>query len=108
MSHTPHLTLSPGVTQKNVLLNFLDRPPRILIFTYDQVGGFIGTFLIFTLAFNLPETGMIMGLLWVLLLPSFKKRLGAGSWKRVLYWYMPTHESSQPYLIPSYIREWIA
>ena len=94
-------------SHKNVLLNFLDRPPRILIFTYDQVGGFMGLFLIFTLAFNTPEFGIILGVLWALLLPSLKKRVGAGSWTRVLYWYFPTHEQSAPYYIPSHIREWI-
>ena len=95
------------MSHKNVLLNFLDRPPRILIFTYDQVGGFLGLFLMSTLAFNAPEVGMLIGLLWVLLLPSLKKRVGASSWKRVQYWYFPTHVNSMAYFIPSHIREWI-
>lgn len=86
----------------HALLNFLDRPPRLLIFTYDQVGGFIGAFLLMTLLFNLPEMGIVLGLLWVLLLPSFKKRIGLSSWSRISYWYLPSSHR-----IPSYIREWI-
>lgn len=86
----------------HVLLNFLDRPPRLLIFTYDQVTGFIGSFLLMTLLFNLPEMGIVLGLLWVLLLPSFKKRIGLSSWSRLSYWYLPSSHK-----IPSYIRTWL-
>lgn len=92
---------------KHVLLNHLDKPPRVLIFTYDQVGGFLGLFLMGTLPFNSPELGILFGVLWTLLLPSFKKRIGAGSWRCLFYWHFPTSDTSMGYVIPSHIREWI-
>jgi hypothetical protein len=92
---------------KNHLLNSLDNAGRILIFTYEQVGGFFGVFLIFTISFDLPEFGIVFGMLTVFLLPPLKKKLGGGSFKRIVYWIFPTHESLKLYLIPSYIREWI-
>jgi hypothetical protein len=94
-------------SHKNAILNSLDLPLRILIFTCDQVGGFLGVFLIFTMAFDLPEFGIVFGTLTLFLLPSLKKKLGAQSFKRILYWFLPTHESSIPYPIPSYMRELI-
>ncbi len=92
---------------RHVILKYIDRAARLLIFTYDQVGGFIGIFVFLTTVFNSPEFGIIFGMMFVLSLPSFKKKLGGGTMKHLLYWYCPTNPSSMPYPIPSYIRELI-
>lgn len=91
----------------HALLNFLDRPPRILILTYDQVIGFVAIFLMFALALDLPELGILFGVIWAIFVPVLKKRIGQGALKRLFYWYFPTHTSSFSYYVPSFVREWI-
>ena len=92
--------------QNHVILNYLDLPPRILIWPVSEVV-FIVTPTILGLVLGFYLSGIILSLLAVIAVRSYKKRLGPGRLSGFLYWYFPPNPSQYPLTPPSYIREWI-
>jgi type IV conjugative transfer system protein TraL len=92
---------------QHIILNHLDNPGRVMIFTYDQVIAFIGVFLFMVLIFSSPEFGIVFGMLGMLGISKVRKILGKGYWDRLKYWYFPRSKKDMPYYIASHVREWI-
>ncbi len=92
--------------QNHVILNYLDLPPRILIWPVSEVGVVV-TPILLGLVLGFYLSGITLSVLAVLGIRAYKKNLGPGRLSGFLYWYLPPSSSQYPVTPPSYIREWI-
>ena len=92
--------------QNHVILNYLDLPPRILIWPVSEVVFVMCPFLL-GLVLGFYISGIILSILAVLVIRTYKHRVGIGRLSGFLYWYLPPNPSQYPNTPPSYIREWI-
>ena len=88
------------------VLNFLDLPPRILLWPVSQV------MMVIVPGFMLMIFGYVLGALVVsamtmMLMTLFKRYFGQGYFHGVLYWYLPTSMDQFPVTPPSYMRTFI-
>lgn len=92
--------------QDHTILNYLDLPPRILLWPASEVCFVAGPFLGLTI-FGFWGWGVGFSVLAVLLVRFYKKSFGVGRLSGFLYWYLPHSSKAQPVTPPSYIREFI-
>ncbi len=92
--------------QNHVILNYLDLPPRILIWPISEVI-FIITPMLSGLVLGFYLSGITLSVLAGLGVRAYKKKMGVGRLSGFLYWYLPPNTSQYPVTPPSYIREWI-
>ena len=92
--------------EQHYLLNYLDRPMRLLFLTIDEffvliVPLFAGFWFMYAFA------GLLTSIFGYLILRLFKRKLGHGNLRASLYWHLPTSRKHMTLLIPSWIREYI-
>lgn len=92
--------------QDHTILNYLDLPPRILLWPASEVCFVVGPFLALTL-FGFWLWGIALSLCAAFLVRLYKKSFGPGKLSGFLYWYLPHSSKTQPVTPPSYIREFI-
>lgn len=92
--------------QDHVILNYLDLPPRILVWPVSEVVFVIFPFLS-GLVLGFYSSGILLSVLSVLGMRFYKKKIGLGRLSGFLYWFLPPNLSQYPLTPPSYIREWI-
>lgn len=82
----------------------LDQPPKIILWTFDEMAVFMLPFLMSFLIFNAPTIGILIGVFMVVSLKKIKGEEGHYFLKHLAYWYLPPviHYSATP---KSYIRE---
>jgi type IV conjugative transfer system protein TraL len=92
--------------QNHVILNYLDLPPRILIWPIAEVI-FVITPALLGLVLGFYLSGISLTVLSIFGIRTYKKKLGPGRLSGFLYWYLPPNPAQYPVTPPSYIREWI-
>ena len=88
------------------ILNYLDMPPRILLWPISEVSMVcLPAFML--LVFGEVLWGIILSSMTMMGIRFFKRYFGEGYLHGVMYWYLPT--SYEQFLVtpPSYIREFI-
>lgn len=70
------------------LPQYLDEPPRFLLWTMDEALAFFLPLFI-AMIFNHPSLGLGLGVFAMIGLKKFKSKLGNGHYKRWLYWHFP-------------------
>lgn len=92
--------------QDHIILNYLDLPPRILIWPVSEVI-FVVMPTLLGLVLGFYISGIILSVLGIWGIRVYKKKIGLGRLSGFLYWYLPPNASQYPVTPPSYIREWI-
>lgn len=92
--------------EQHYLLNYLDRPVRLLFLTIDELLVLLVPLLL-GLWFMYAFTGLMTAIIGYLGLKLFKRKFGQGNLRPSLYWHLPTSRKHMTLLIPSWIREYI-
>lgn len=88
------------------ILNFLDLPPRILLWPVSQVMSILVPSF-FLMAFGYVMMAFLLGVMIMTVINIFKRHFGQGYLHGVLYWYLPTSMDQFPVTPPSYMRTFI-
>lgn len=91
---------------EHTILNTLDLPPRILIWSASEVTFVATPFMVLTLL-GFWFWGVGFSVLAALGMRFYKRSFGPGQLSGFLYWYLPHSPKSYPLTPPSYIREFI-
>lgn len=89
---------------RHVILNHLDSPLKILMWTTGEIALYI-TPLFIGLCCDQLTVGLGVSFLNVWLNKQYKKRFGKGQFQAVMYWFFPTNNLKK--LPPSHIREYL-
>jgi type IV conjugative transfer system protein TraL len=90
--------------QDHTILNYLDVPPRILLWPASEVCFVAGPFLALTL-FGFWLWGIAISFINLGMVRFYKRSFGPGRLSGFLYWYLPQNRKAHPVTPPSYIRE---
>ncbi|HCU06429.1 MAG TPA: type IV conjugative transfer system protein TraL [Holosporales bacterium] len=88
------------------ILNYLDMPPRILLWPISEVS-MVCLPALMLMVFGAVLWGLVLSAMTIVGMRFFKRSFGEGYLHGVMYWYLPT--SKEQFLVtpPSYIREFI-
>lgn len=91
--------------ERHLILNFLDSPLKILLWTK---GEWLLIFVPFLLGvvLNIFFLGVLCSLISIFVIRFFKKHFGKGQLQAVMYWYLPSSSKMQN-LPLSYIKEYL-
>lgn len=89
-----------------VILNYLDLPPRILLWPVSEVLVVVGPMLLMMI-FGRILLGIVLLFISFSCVKFFKRFFGKGSLIGVLYWYLPTSKDQFKVTPPSYIKTFI-
>ncbi|CAO4847487.1 MAG: hypothetical protein FADNKDHG_01500 [Holosporales bacterium] len=89
-----------------IVLNYLDLPPRILLWPVSEVMMVCMPGFIF-FVFGFVGLGILSSILMGCVIKIFKRFFGTGYLNGVMYWYLPTSIEQFPVTPPSYIRTFI-
>ena len=93
-------------TSDTSILNYLDMPPRILLWLISEVSMVcLPAFIL--MVFGEVIWGLVLSTLTMMGIRLFKRYFGEGYLHGVMYWYLPTSKEQFLVMPPSYIREFI-
>ncbi len=93
-------------TSDTSILNYLDMPPRILLWPISEVSMVcLPAFIL--MVFGEVIWGLVLSTLTMMGIRLFKRYFGEGYLHGVMYWYLPTSKEQFLVMPPSYIREFI-
>jgi type IV conjugative transfer system protein TraL len=91
---------------ENLLFNRLDQPLRFLGVNKDEAFVLMGPLLMgFFMGYVL--SGVLLGISFLSIYRSLKKRNEESALRTAMYWYLPSSRRSMKLYVPSYIREYI-
>ena len=95
---------SSNMSSSKRLLNHLDDPMRLLIFTIDEVVAFLAPFF---LGYEVQQTlyGFCLGVGCYFVVKYMKKKEMGTNFRQLWYWYLPSKRKMFKYYVPSYFRE---
>ncbi len=91
---------------RHVILNSVDAPLKILIWTKGEIGMFLAP-AILGLMFKHSILGLLVSFLNYRLMKIYQERFGKDQFRAVCYWFLPHVGKRFPAIPPSYIREYI-
>lgn len=94
------------MTKNHIILNYLDLPPRILLWPASEVACVAGPFMVLTFLGYLG-LGVAISMGVVFGIRFYKRVFGKGRLSGFLYWYLPHNPKAHPIIPPSYVRELI-
>ena len=94
------------MSSEHVILNYLDTPPRILMWPVSEFMMVVAPVLI-VLMMGHPIIALVLGVLFIWGIRWFKRSFGSGMLEGVLYWYLIHNRSKFRITPPSFIRELI-
>lgn len=89
-----------------VILNYLDLPPRILLWPVSEVT-LVALPSFFMMFFGKVLTGFFISCVLIFVIKTFKRSFGTGYLHGVMYWYLPTSKEQFKVTPPSYVRVFI-
>lgn len=89
---------------RHVILNSIDAPLKILIWTKTELGVFILPALL-GIMFRHMMIGIILSFVNYRLYKLYQERFGKGQLGAVCYWFLPPAKKRLPAIPPSYIRD---
>jgi type IV conjugative transfer system protein TraL len=91
---------------RHVILNKIDAPLKMLIWTKGEIGAFIMPALM-GLMFKHAVIGMVLSFVNYRLYKIYQRKFGDGQFSAVCYWFLPHASKKLPAIPPSFIREYI-
>ncbi len=91
---------------RHVILNHVDSPLKILIWTKGEIGTFLLPALL-GLMFRQTVMGLVISFVNYRLFKLYHQRFGNDQFQTVCYWFLPHLAKRLPAIPPSYIREYI-
>lgn len=91
---------------RHVILNTVDAPLKILIWTKGEIGMFLLP-AILGLMFRQTVVGLMVSVLNYRLYKVYQARFGKDQFLAVCYWFLPLARKKFPAAPPSYVREYI-
>ena len=91
---------------RHVILNHVDSPLKILVWTTGELGLFLMP-LFFGLFFNQLILGVLVSFTNYRLFKIYRDRFGKDQFQAVCYWFLPHSQKRYPAVPPSYIRHYI-
>ena len=91
---------------RHVILNTVDAPLKILIWTKGEIGMFLLPALL-GLMFRHTVVGLVISVVNYRLYKIYQQRFGKDQFQAVCYWHLPHSTKRLPAIPPSYIREYI-
>lgn len=94
------------MTERHVILNCVDAPLKILIWTKGEVLLLVLPALV-GLMLRHSILGLLLSVLNYRLFKLYQERFGKDQFQAVCYWFFPHNQKQLPAIPPSYIREYI-
>lgn len=90
---------------RHVILNYVDTPLKILLWTVDEILMLIGPAFL-GLIIDQFILGMLISVVYFWGYKRYQRKFGKGQFQAVRYWYLPTSRSFK-WLPPSYVQEYL-
>lgn len=90
---------------RHIILNYVDTPLRLLLWTVPEILMMIGPFFLGLLLEQL-SLGVLVSIGYFYVCKKYQQRFGKGQFHAVQYWYFPTSRRFQS-LPSSYLREYL-
>ena len=93
------------MSEKHVILNYVDTPLKILLWTIPEILMLIGPCFV-GLIINQLTLGFVASVIILLIYKKYQRCFGKGQFQAVKYWFLPP-ETKLSVFPKSYIREYL-